>query len=308
MGRNRALGSPYQTETVKADFTTNHAVDAYMIDAVPLVVTLDPNAANNDQVLIQDVTDNAASEPIVINASDGQTILNGYGSSISISTDGGSVQLTMTPDGWVPQLGGASGGGGGSGDSTNFYVLNTTFPVPHEQSFGIAAVTCFAAIVVNAKKTGVFDVDLDLFWSSTTTGEPISWALVAIPAAAGALLSGGTAAGFAGSGATDGQGMVLTSDAVRAAGILFDGSAVSESATGAVVESSGSQAAVTGQSNGAGSLYYGAHGIMTASPSALTPFDVGDDVCFGLILNGATASGSAVFEQLNFTVKERLSF
>ena len=80
MGRNRALGSPYQTETVTADFTTNHAVDAYMVDAVPLVVTLDPFAVNNDQVLIQDVTNTAAANPIVINASEGQTILNGFGS------------------------------------------------------------------------------------------------------------------------------------------------------------------------------------------------------------------------------------
>ena len=98
MGRNRTLGSPYQTETVTADFTTNHAVDAYMVDAVPLVVTLDPFAVNNDQVLVQDVTNSAAAHPITINASDGQTILNGFGSSIAISSNGGSVLLTMTPD------------------------------------------------------------------------------------------------------------------------------------------------------------------------------------------------------------------
>ena len=72
MGRNRALGSPYQTETVIADFTTNHAVDAYLVDAVPLVVTLDPFAVNNDQVLIQDMTNSAATNPIVVNASHGQ--------------------------------------------------------------------------------------------------------------------------------------------------------------------------------------------------------------------------------------------
>ena len=103
MGRNRALGSPYQTETVSEDFTTNHAVDAYMVDAVPLVVTLDPFAVNNDQVLVQDVTNSAATHPIVINTSADQTILNGYGSSISVATNGGSVLLTMTPDGWAPQ-------------------------------------------------------------------------------------------------------------------------------------------------------------------------------------------------------------
>jgi len=112
MGRNRALGTPYQTETVVSDFTTGHAVDAYMVDAVPLVVTLDPFAVNGDQVLIQDVTDSAETNPIVINTSEGQTILNGYGESISISTDGGLVLLTMTPDGWVPQFGSSRGGSG----------------------------------------------------------------------------------------------------------------------------------------------------------------------------------------------------
>jgi hypothetical protein len=117
MGRNRALGSPYQTETVTADFTTSHAVDAYMVDAVPLVVTLDPFAVNNDQVLIQDVTNTAAASPIVINASDGQTILNGFGSSISIATNGGAVLLTMTSDGWVPQPS-ASGSGVGTTGAT----------------------------------------------------------------------------------------------------------------------------------------------------------------------------------------------
>ena len=115
MGRNRTLGSPYQTQTVTSDFTTNHSVDAYMVDAVPLVVTLDPFAANNDQVAIQDVTNAAAAHPIVINVSEGQTILNGFGDTISISTNGGSVLLTMTSDGWAPQVLPTGGGSGTTG-------------------------------------------------------------------------------------------------------------------------------------------------------------------------------------------------
>lgn len=115
MGRNRALGSPYQTETVTEDFTTNHSVDAYLVDAVPLVVTLDPYAVNFDQVVIQDVTNTAGTHPILINASPGQTILNGYGSSITLGSDGGSVLLTMTPLGWVPQGSGTGGPAGTTG-------------------------------------------------------------------------------------------------------------------------------------------------------------------------------------------------
>ena len=94
MGRNRALGSPFQTENVTSDFTTDHSVDAYLVAAVPLVVTLDPFAVNNDQVLIQDITNSAATHPIVINASEGQTILNGFGSSMVLAVNGGGVQLT----------------------------------------------------------------------------------------------------------------------------------------------------------------------------------------------------------------------
>ena len=187
-------------------------------------------------------------------------------------------------------------------------MLNTSTPVPAGQSFGIAATTCFAAIALKAQKTGVFDVDVDLFWSTTTDGEAISWALVAIPAPAGALLSAGVAAGFAGSGAQAGQGMVLTMDVDKAAGILFDGNAIGTGAAGAVVQSRGNQAAVSGQSNGEGSLYYGAHGIMMASTESLTPFEVGQEICFGLIINGASGSGAADFEQLNFTVSERTAY
>ena len=115
MGRNRTLGAPYQTETVEADFTTTHAVDAYMVNAVPLTVTLDPFAVNNDQVLVQDVTGSAGSHAITVLASEGQTILNGYGSSIQITANGGSVQFTMTLDGWVAQPSAAGGGTGTTG-------------------------------------------------------------------------------------------------------------------------------------------------------------------------------------------------
>ena len=115
MGRNRVLGSPYQSHTATSDFVTNHAIDAYFVDAVPLTVTLDPFAVNFDQVLIQDVTNTAATHNIVINASPDQTILDGFGASISITTNGGGVLLTMTPLGWVPQYVSTTASGGGAG-------------------------------------------------------------------------------------------------------------------------------------------------------------------------------------------------
>ena len=120
MSRNRPLGSPYQTERVSDDFTTDFGVDAYLIDAVALVVTLDPNAVNHDQVEIQDLTLEAATAPIIINASEGQTI-NGYGSSFVLDVDGGSVQFTFRDGDWIPLLS-ATGGAGVRG------VTGTTGP------------------------------------------------------------------------------------------------------------------------------------------------------------------------------------
>src|SRR5271166_6054843 len=119
MARNRALGSPYQTERVRADFTTDRGVDAYLVEAVPLVVTLDPYAANNDQVTIQDLTGQASSTtPIVINASDYQTI-NGFGSSLVLSIAGGTVQLTFSEGVWIPAQSGVGAGGGTSAGAVN---------------------------------------------------------------------------------------------------------------------------------------------------------------------------------------------
>ena len=113
MSRNRILGAPYVPLVITSNVTTDPEVDAYLVDAVPLTITLDPNAFNGDQVLIQDITNAAASHPITVLASPGQTILNGFGSSLQIAIDGGGVQLTFSQEegGWVPQGTGLGGGG-----------------------------------------------------------------------------------------------------------------------------------------------------------------------------------------------------
>jgi hypothetical protein len=113
MSRNRILGAPYVPLVITNAVTTDPEVDAYLVDAVPLTITLDPNAFNGDQVLIQDITNAAATHPITVLASPGQTILNGFGSSLQIAIDGGGVQLTYSQEegGWVPQGTGLGGGG-----------------------------------------------------------------------------------------------------------------------------------------------------------------------------------------------------
>ncbi len=108
MGRNRVVGSPFQPSVVTSDTTTQYRVDQYLVDAPlgsPVTLTLDPGAVQGDQVAIQDVGGNAEAQPIVINASPNQTLVN-IGETISITTNGGSVQLTYdaTLQGWVVQV------------------------------------------------------------------------------------------------------------------------------------------------------------------------------------------------------------
>ena len=104
MGRNRNVGSPYQPHVINTSFQTNHAIDRYLVNGVPITVTLDPYAVQGDQVVIEDITGSAASHPITIDASAGQTILKGFGSSISLATNYGAVELTydVLEKGWTP--------------------------------------------------------------------------------------------------------------------------------------------------------------------------------------------------------------
>ncbi len=114
MGRNRTLGSPFEIATITSSQTAESHIDMYAVDAAlgsPVTLTLDPNAFNGDQVIVQDVGNNAGSQPILVQASPGQTILNGLGASYAITTNGGGIQLSFDVTlggGWVPQLLGSS--------------------------------------------------------------------------------------------------------------------------------------------------------------------------------------------------------
>jgi hypothetical protein len=126
VGRNRALGTPFEVQTVTSSVTTESHVDMYAVQAAlgqPITVTLDPGAFHGDQVVVQDVGDNASVQPIVVQASTGQTIVNGFGASLSIQSSGGSVQLTFDEPlgGWIPQLGTTS-------SSTPTFTLVATTP------------------------------------------------------------------------------------------------------------------------------------------------------------------------------------
>lgn len=107
MGRNRAIGAPNVVSPQTVSFTTFFPVDVYPISApngTPVVVTLDPDAVQGDQVLLQDAAGNAGTQPIVIEASAGQTIV-GVGSSTMIAVAYGQATLTYSADlsGWLLQ-------------------------------------------------------------------------------------------------------------------------------------------------------------------------------------------------------------
>jgi hypothetical protein len=123
MARNRTLGSPFEIDTVSQSVTVEAHVDLYAVDAAlgtPVTVTLDPGAFHGDQVSIQDVGDNAFTQPITVLCSPGQTILNGLGASYAISMNGAGIQLTFDEPlgGWVPVLLSSSAGSSGSGPWT----------------------------------------------------------------------------------------------------------------------------------------------------------------------------------------------
>ena len=130
MARNRALGSPFQVETVSDSFDADRGVDMYAINAevgTPVTATLNPYAAGGDQVVIQDVANNAGTQPITVVPGDGQTILSGFGSSLSLSTNGAGVLLTFIKElnGWVPELFGGGGGGTPTTPGLNIVRVNT---------------------------------------------------------------------------------------------------------------------------------------------------------------------------------------
>jgi len=153
MSRNRVVGAPFQPQVQTSSFTTDWRVDLYLVHAPlgePVEVTLDDHAVQGDQVVIQDIGNNATSQPITINASPGQTILNGFGSNISLATNGGAIQLTFDQQlkAWAPIVVSASGGGGGPFVPTTWIAI---------ASGGVATVQAGVAAAYEFDTTGTQD-------------------------------------------------------------------------------------------------------------------------------------------------------
>jgi hypothetical protein len=299
MGRNRAIGAPYQTQSVVGDFTTDRAVDAYLVDAVPLVVTLDPFAVNNDQVLIQDVTDAAASNPIVIHASPGQTILNGYGATLSITENGGGVQFTFSGDrvGWVPQiLSSRPGSGGGTTGATGAPGIGTTGATGVSGASG--AGTTGATGVGTTGATGVGVPGATGAGTTGATGVGTTGASGA-PGATGVGTTGATGAGTTGAtgvGTTGATGVgTAGATGVGTTGATGVGTTGASGATGAV----GATGAGTTGATGVGTT--GATGVGTVGATG-APGATGVGTTGATGSQGATGAGSTPAGLMHFGV------
>ena len=81
MSRNRVVGDPLNVVHKTQSFQVDPSVDWYSVAAPPgspVVVTLDPNAVNGDQYVIQDSGGNALSQNISIQAVAPQ-VIQGFG-------------------------------------------------------------------------------------------------------------------------------------------------------------------------------------------------------------------------------------
>ncbi len=100
MGQNRVLGGTFSPTTVPADdlaFETSYASDAFLVFPLssggqPVTATLDLSAVNGDRVIIKDISGNAATNNITVQAIGEQSIV-GHPSGIVLNQAYASVSL-----------------------------------------------------------------------------------------------------------------------------------------------------------------------------------------------------------------------
>lgn len=161
---------------------------------------------------------------------------------------------------------------------------------------GPAAVNV-AAILVTPRVTGLWEVDLDVGWSSNTNGHPVTWSLLQQQATVkgNTWAIGGTPAivGFGGNTATGGNGVVNSASAPMAVTIV--GGSTNLTANTEIIGT------LTGllTANGSSSDYYGVHSILGAAAAG----PLGKQVAFIVQVN-ATAGDIITIPEIMFTVRE----
>lgn len=155
-----------------------------------------------------------------------------------------------------------------------------------------------AAILLTARVTGLWRVDLDVGWSSNTSGHAATWVLTQEQATVSGqtFAIGGTpvVTGFAGNTVTGANGVTNSVSGAMAVTAPAGGSTNLAVDTKVIGTLTGLLTA-----NGSGSDYYGVHGIFGAAHAS----PVGKQVAFIVSVN-ATAGDIITIPAIEFTVQE----
>jgi len=194
--------------------------------------------------------------------------------------------------------------------------------VPHAQTTPAApAEVCVAAVMLRAKYSGLFRVEVHATFSDDMTADKPVHKLVAVPFASpvgtwanmvNATLPTGI---FVGEDVPEftpwndlKNGAFLNVDAagVAAAGIEVNGAPLNSAAAGAVVAHLRETPTLTGllTANGAGGLAFDFSGIVMDTNNAPVPFTKGDLVAFGLTLTGVVNAAVITYENVTMSITE----
>ncbi len=216
------------------------------------------------------------------------------------------------------QISGLVGAAGGS------YVVNKTTAVAQVQS--AANEVCIAAVALPMRSSGLVDVECNVGYASGTTAKTVEHKLVLIPFAAPAAqtfsagAATGTAAGVA-FGKTIGPdasaanravwGETIAGDAagVSAAGVLYNGVALTSASAGAVlVQDSGAVPTLAGLLT-AGVQVFDFAGTCPAgfAPRTFFPTGAGQFLVAALILLSTAGGDTVTYQYTRLSMQERLS-
>lgn len=157
-----------------------------------------------------------------------------------------------------------------------------------------------AAALLTPRLSGIFEVELDVGWSSGTTADSVTWSLITDTSASGALAGANNVhhgvAGFGAYASNDWE----SSDTNSGAAVTYNGAAFS---TAPVTQASEVIPSITGLLSGSAQHFSFKGYVDNASPSGTTktPFTIGNTVAFGV---SVSASHTITVPTLRMTVRE----
>lgn len=245
-------------------------------------------------------------EGVTIQGQAGVTFTTAYAWGVAVYQGG-----VEAPGSWMLYSEGESDTGAGN-------LAATSNATPHTQTAGAAFCGVAGAMAV-VKASGVFKVSWHLDWICDTTAENISFELVAIPFAAGTFANG-TAAGNAMVGSTVLEPSlqttanllqylgVVNADAsgTAANGLTFDGVALNDSATGALVIAKSQTPTLTGLLTGTLTSTalnsFSGSAIFTKATNTKVPYAPGTEVVVAIAIKGT--AGVVTMSPMSLALEE----